>query len=100
MPFTYIVRCRDGTFYVGSTFDLDRRLTEHNAGFGAAYTRPRRSVRLVWAAEFERVEDAFKVEKQVQGWGRRKREALIEGRIELLPGLARGRTGRRDQVGE
>ena len=100
MPFTYIVRCRDGTFYVGSTFDLDRRLTEHNAGFGAAYTRPRRPVRLVWAAEFERVEDAFKVEKQVQGWGRRKREALIEGRIELLPGLSRGRTGRRDQVRE
>jgi putative endonuclease len=46
----------------------------------------------VWAAEFNRVDDAYAFEKQVQGWGRAKRIALIEGRLDDLPGLARGRS--------
>jgi putative endonuclease len=97
MPFVYLLRCRDDSFYVGSTIDLGRRIIEHNEGLGAAYTRRRRPVVLVWAAELERVEDAFRAEKQIQGWGRAKREALIGGRLDLLPGLARGRSARRDQ---
>ncbi len=90
MPWTYIVECADGSLYVGSTTDLDRRVSEHNLGLGAAYTRlrRRRPVKLVWAAEFRRVEDAFFYEKQIQGWGRAKRVALIEGRIRDLPDLA------------
>ena len=90
MPWTYIVECADGSLYVGSTTDLDRRVSEHNLGLGAAYTRlrRRRPVRLVWAAEFHRVEDAFFYEKQIQGWCRAKRVALIEGRIRDLPDLA------------
>ena len=90
MPWTYIVECADGSLYVGSTTDLERRVSQHNLGLGAAYTRlrRRRPVRLVWAAEFDRVEDAFLFEKQVQGWGRAKRVALIEGRFDALPDLA------------
>ena len=88
MAWAYILRCSDGSYYVGSTIDLERRLSEHNLGLGAAYTRRRRPVELVWCAEFERVDEAFAFEKQVQGWGRRKREALIDGRLDLLPGLA------------
>ena len=94
MAWTYILECADGSFYVGSTVDLERRVSEHNLGEGAAYTRPRhrRPVRLAWAAEFSRKDDAFAYEKQIQNWSRAKRIALIEGRLGDLPGLARGRS--------
>lgn len=90
MPWTYIVECADGSFYVGSTWELERRVSEHNLGLGAAYTRPsrRRPVRLVWAREFGRIEDAYRFEKQLQGWSRAKWIALIEGRLADLPDLA------------
>ena len=90
MPWTYILRCADGSLYVGSTIDLDRRLTQHQLGEAAAYTRPRRRrpVELAWAGQFDRVDAAFAFEKQVQGWSRAKRIALIEGRYSDLPDLA------------
>jgi putative endonuclease len=88
MPWVYIVECRDGAFYVGSTVDIERRISEHNEGLGAAYTRHRRPVTLKWSAEYARVEDAYAAEKRLQGWGRRKRQALIDGELDLLPQLA------------
>src|SRR5689334_2995005 len=90
MPHTYILECADGNLYVGSTWDLDRRVWEHNEGLGSAYTRlrRRRPVRLAWTAYFDRIDDAFAFEKRIQGWSRRKRFALIEGRYAHLPGLA------------
>ncbi|WP_244930128.1 GIY-YIG nuclease family protein [Nocardioides sp. W7] len=94
MAWTYILECADGSLYVGSTTDLERRLTEHSSGEGgAAYTRPRRRrpVRLVWSVEVQRIDSAFALEKQIQGWGRAKRLALIDGRLDQLPDLARGR---------
>ncbi|MFT3832505.1 MAG: GIY-YIG nuclease family protein [Micropruina sp.] len=96
MAWTYILECADGSFYVGSTTDLDRRLEPHQRGDGAAYTRRsgRLPARMVWAAEFDNVGEASQMEQQVQGWGRAKRIALIEGRFSDLPELARGRTGR------
>ncbi len=100
MAWTYLLECADGSFYVGSTIDLDRRLSEHQLGEGARHTKPssRRPVRLLWAGQFDRVEDAFRWEKQVQGWSRAKRRALAEGRWEDLPALAsrprRTRSGR------
>jgi putative endonuclease len=89
MPFAYIVECSDGSYYVGSTWDLERRIGEHNEGLGAQYTRRRRPVRLVWSVQLNRIDEAFRVEKQVQGWGRAKRQALIDGRYDDLPNLAR-----------
>jgi putative endonuclease len=90
MAWTYILECADGSLYVGSTIDLEHRVSEHDLGLGAAYTRPRRRrpVRLVWAAQFSRIDDAFAYEKQIQGWSRAKRLALIEGRLADLPDLA------------
>ena len=86
MPYMYILECADGSFYVGSTWDIERRLWQHNAGEGAAYTRRRRPVKLVYLEEGPRIDDAYAREKQVQGWSRAKRLALIEGRIaELAP---------------
>jgi putative endonuclease len=92
MGWAYIIECADGSYYVGSTVDLERRISEHNLGLGAKYTRipRRRPVTLVWSAQFDRIDDAFGFEKQVQGWSRAKRNALIDGRIDDLPGLARG----------
>ena len=97
MAFTYIVQCADDTYYVGSTAgDLEHRLWQHNHSpdEGAAYTRRRRPVTLVWQAEFEHVGAAFAMEKQVQGWSRAKREALIRGDFGALPELASRPTAR------
>jgi len=90
MAFVYILECADGSYYVGSTIALERRIAEHNEGVGSAYTRirRRRPVRLAWAGEFARIDEAFRFEKQVQGWSRAKRTALIEDRLDLLPDLA------------
>ena len=93
MAWTYILECADGSFYVGSTTDLERRVSQHDRGEGADYTKPRRRrpVRLVWAVEFQRRDEAYAYEKRIQGWSRAKRIALIEGRYGDLPALARGR---------
>ena len=87
----YIPECADGSYYVGSTVSLGHRVEQHQLGLGAAYTRRRRPVRLVYAEEFESLAEAFAFEKRVQGWSRRKRQALIEGRRDDLPELSRGR---------
>jgi putative endonuclease len=89
MPYTYMLRCGDGSYYVGSTWDIDRRLAQHNAGEGGEYTRHRLPVELVFLAQMPRIDDAFALEKRVQGWSRAKRQALIEGRYEDLPNLAK-----------
>ncbi len=89
MPYTYMVECCDGSYYVGSTWHLERRIGEHNEGLGAEYTRRRRPVRLVWSVQLGRIDEAFRLEKQIQGWGRAKRQALIDGRFHDLPALAR-----------
>ena len=97
MPWTYMLACADGTLYVGSTIDLTRRLAQHQAGEGSRYTsrRDRQPVRLVWSGHFDRIDDAFWFEKQVRGWGRQKRIALMEGRWEDLPELSRRPGARR-----
>ena len=95
MAYVYLLECADGSFYVGSTIDLERRISQHNSALeGAAYTRRRRPVRLVWHAEFTHVAEAYAFEKQVQGWSRGKRLALIRGDLDDLVALARRRAGR------
>lgn len=89
MPHIYILECADGSYYTGSTVDLEKRLWEHQTGLGANYTRSRLPLKLVFCEFFRRVDDAFYREKQVQGWNRAKKKALIEGRFEDLPSLAR-----------
>ena len=79
MPYVYIVECSDQTYYTGSTWHLKQRIEEHNAGLGANYTRKRLPVKLVYYEEYNRIDDAFKREKQVQNWGHVKKKALIEG---------------------
>lgn len=87
----YILRCSDGSYYTGSTRDLEGRLYEHQNGLGAVFTKKRLPIKLVYCEEFERIDDAFYREKQVQGWSRAKKEALIRGQYDLLPKLAKTR---------
>ena len=91
MPHMYILKCSDGSLYVGSTWDLERRLAQHNRGEGANYTARRRPVAVIYSEDYDRIEDAFRREKQVQNWSRAKRLALVEGRWEDLPGLSASR---------
>ncbi len=84
----YILECTDGSYYTGSTNNLELRLAQHQAGEGANHTKKRLPVSLVYYEEYARVDEAFYREKQVQGWSRKKKEALINGMPELLPTLA------------
>src|SRR5699024_5367315 len=87
----YILECSDGSYYTGSTNDLERRLAQHQAGKGANHTKKRLPVKLVYYEEFQRVDKAYYREKQVQGWSRKKKEALIQGMPEKLHELAKCR---------
>lgn len=75
--FMYILRCSNACYYTGSTVDLDKRLLEHQAGEGSNYTKKHLPVELVYFEEFQRIDEAFNREKQVQSWSRKKKEALI-----------------------
>jgi len=90
--YMYILECSDGTYYTGSTKDINRRIAEHQSRHGAKYTRGRVPVKLVYYEEYSRIDEAFYREKQVQGWCRRKKEALIESRSNDLPFLSRNYT--------
>jgi predicted GIY-YIG superfamily endonuclease len=86
MAWVYVLQCADGTYYVGSTTNLELRVWQHNTDDqGAIYPRNRRPVVLVWAAEFDSIAEAFAFEKRVQGWNRVKREALIRNDYDVLP---------------
>jgi predicted GIY-YIG superfamily endonuclease len=88
----YILRCADGTLYVGSARDLDARLKAHNNGRGAAYTFKHRPARLVYSESFNSQSDALVPERQLKHWSHGKKEALIEGNLEQLKRLSRRRS--------
>jgi putative endonuclease len=86
----YMLRCSDGSYYTGTTRgEVETRVAQHQAGTFDGYTASRRPVSLAFAQEFERIEDAIAAERQVKGWRREKKEALIRGDFALLPTLAR-----------
>ena len=88
--YLYILRCADGSYYVGTTRkSLEERVGEHNLGSLGGYTATRRPVTLVFAQHFESITDAIAAERQIKGWSRAKKEALIAGRFDLLRALAR-----------
>ena len=88
MPFIYILECADGSYYTGSTWDLERRLWEHQNGLGANYTTKKLPLKLVYFEQGDRINDAYSREKQIQGWGRKKKQALIAGDTKQLQQLA------------
>jgi putative endonuclease len=85
----YIIKCSDKSYYVGITNDINRRLGEHNNGSDIhAYTFNRRPVELLWSNKFQSELEAIEWEKKLKGWTRKKKEALIRGKYEILPQLA------------
>ena len=89
LAWTYILECSDGTYYTGSTINISARLKDHNSGNGANYTKKRLPVQLVYLEEFSRIDLAFYREKQIQGWSREKKQALINSQHHLLPSLSK-----------
>ena len=85
----YILVCNDGSYYTGSTIDLLRRFTQHKNGEGANHTRKYPPIKLVYFEEYPRIDYAFNREKQIQGWSRKKKEALIAGKLDKLPEFAK-----------
>ncbi len=88
--FVYILRCSDGSYYVGSTREsLEARVAEHNNGLHGGYTMSRRPVELAWSQEFDRITDAIAAERKLKGWSRAKKEALIASDLDLLHQLSK-----------
>jgi putative endonuclease len=84
MAWVYILKCSDGSYYTGSTVDLQQRLAAHNAKIINGYTAKRLPVELVYCCEMPTIHDAFLRERQIKGWSRKKKEALINGEWDKL----------------
>ena len=93
--YVYILRCADGSYYTGHTDNLEARLAAQRTGELRGYTYSRRPVRLVFQQELGSRDEAFVAERQVKGWSRRKKEALIRGDWSSLRRLSQphGSTG-------
>jgi putative endonuclease len=85
----YMLRCSDGSYYVGHTDDLQKRLWEHEQGLAADWTRRRRPVELVWSAFGTSRDEVFAFERRIKNWSRAKKEALIAGDWALVGHFAR-----------
>ena len=86
----YILRCSDGTYYTGMTSDLEARIAAHQAGLESkAYTYSRRPVDYLWSQEFGTHDEAFQSERQIKGWTRAKKEALIRGDLDAVHRIVR-----------
>jgi len=88
----YLLRCSDGSYYVGHTENLKNRIFLHNSGRGAVYTAVRRPVTLVFQESANSKLEAVKREKQIKRWSRAKKKALIQGDIALLKELSESRS--------
>lgn len=86
--FVYVLKCGDGRFYVGMSQDVPRRLKEHQSG-GSQFTKQFSDIRLVYSEKFQGRKAAEKRERQLKGWSRAKKRALVLGKKEELVDLAR-----------
>ena len=94
--FVYMLRCADGSYYVGSTRgeSVEKRVGEHQNGTYPGYTSRRRPVTLVWSEHFENPTEAVLTERRLKGWSRAKKEALIRDDWPTVQALARRRGGK------
>ncbi|HEV3092023.1 MAG TPA: GIY-YIG nuclease family protein [Candidatus Cybelea sp.] len=87
--YVYLLLCSDGSFYVGVTSNLEQRIGRHDTGWDLkCYTFSRRPLKLVYAADFQRIEQAIAWEKHVKGWSRAKKRALIANDWKAMHALA------------
>jgi putative endonuclease len=92
MFFIYILRCRDGRYYVGSTHDVGKRLQVHQSGRGPAFTASRLPVALIYQESLPTLAEAVRRERQLKGWSRAKKEALVAGDQKRLRQLSASRS--------
>jgi putative endonuclease len=94
--YVYMLRCADNSYYIGCATgdDLAKRVDQHNAGAHKGYTFSRRPVVLVWSEHFERITDAIAAERQLKGWSRAKKEALLRSDWAKVSELSRRRAGK------
>ena len=79
MPyFVYLLECRDQSLYCGYTSDLGKRVAAHNAGRGGRYTRTHLPVKLVYSEKARTRLQAMRREREIKGYSRKKKQALIE----------------------
>ncbi|MDO8462236.1 MAG: GIY-YIG nuclease family protein [Deltaproteobacteria bacterium] len=91
MPWLYILKCRDGSYYTGTAANPEKRLAEHQQGLEGSYTYNKRPVELVFANEFPSWPEAIAREIQIKKWSRKKKEALIKEDWEALKRLSKGK---------
>jgi predicted GIY-YIG superfamily endonuclease len=87
----YILRCADGSYYTGHTDNLEERIAKHQSGQYGGYTSTRLPVKLVFSQEFPSREQALASERQIKGWSRKKKEAMIRGDWNEVSRLARSK---------
>jgi predicted GIY-YIG superfamily endonuclease len=99
MPFyVYILQCSDGSYYTGHTDNFDQRMVQHGDGTGSKYTSKRRPLKLLWATDCQTREEAWELEQRLHGWSRAKKEALMRGDFDALPGLSKSKSARFESV--
>lgn len=92
MAFTlYILKCADGSLYIGHTDDLDARMEQHDQGKGSSYTSKRRPLQLIHAEEFETRYEALTLERKLKGWSRAKKLAYMAGDWTSVKRLSKGK---------
>jgi len=91
MWYVYILCCKDGTLYTGSTTDICRRLKEHNSSKGGSYTRIRHPVKLIHKEIYLNRSDAQSRETQIKRWTKKKKLALVSHNKALLKKLSKSR---------
>ena len=89
----YMLHCRGGALYTGHTENLEQRIAEHQSGLMPGFTQDKHPLKLVWSQEFATRYEALSAERQIKGWSKRKKLALIRGDRKTISGLAKSKNG-------
>ena len=87
----YILKCRNGSYYVGHTDDIEKRMDQHSRGEGSSYVKERLPVELVYVEDFPTRDEAFNAERSIKNWSRKKKQALIDENFEKISQYAKKR---------
>jgi putative endonuclease len=92
MFWVYILRCADDSYYIGHTDNLEQRIAQHHSGEYTGYTSTRHPLQYVWSQEFDSREAALAAERQIKGWSRKKKEAMMRGDWAEVSRLAKSKS--------
>ena len=93
--FVYILRCSDGSYYIGHTDNIEERISAHKTGYFGGYTKNRLPIEVVFVQSFGTRDEAFTAERQMKGWSRAKKEAVIRGDWNRITKLAKSHRTRK-----